>query len=291
MQPQTGLGQRVAARLQREQSGQPPASIHAVTDAHDSPESGPRARDRASPIPSPTPSTGLDPSRDLDSSGRQPIWANPWLWAILAGLILIPAMRPFLRFEPAPPPILIQLPEFSLQDQNGRVFGSDQLAGKVYVASFLFTRCTTICPAITSAVRRLGERFREEQVEGVELVSFTVDPTYDTPEVLSEFAQRHRINGERWRLLTGDEDQIRSLVVDGFKTPMGSLEQATGSDDPAQTLIDIAHTGRLVLVDGSGGIRGYYDISVEGLDEVFHRTRHVLSERRPRRRSAGDRGS
>ena len=197
---------------------------------------------------------------------------NPWFLAALAGLVLIPAIRPLLRFEPDPPPVLRQLPEWRLVDQNGESFGSGDLEGEVWVASFLFTRCATVCPRLTASVRQLQRRYREEGVEGVRLVSFSVDPEHDTPERLRDYAGSRALDLERWSLLTGAEQDVRSLVVDGFAMPMGERLDLAGG------LVDVAHAARLALVDRDGGIRGYYASDAVGLDEVFHRTRQILTE-------------
>ena len=197
---------------------------------------------------------------------------NPWFLAALAGLALIPALRPLLRIEPDPPPVLRQLPEWRLVDQDGEDFGSADLAGDVYVASFVFTRCATVCPRLTAEVGRLERRYREEGVEGVQLVSFSVDPEHDTPERLRDYAGRRGLDLERWRLVTGGEQEVRSIVVDGFALPMGERIDLAGG------LVDVAHAARLVLVDRDGGVRGYYGSDAVGLDEVFHRTRQILAE-------------
>ncbi|MXX75176.1 MAG: SCO family protein [Holophagales bacterium] len=197
---------------------------------------------------------------------------NPWLLAALAGLVLIPAIRPLLRFEPDPPPVLRQLPDWRLVDQNGESFGSDELAGEVYVASFLFTRCATICPRLTASLRQLERRYREEGVEDVRLVSFSVDPEHDTPERLRDYAGSRSLDLEHWSLLTGAEPEVRSIVVDGFALPMGERLDLAGG------LVDVAHAARLALVDRDGGVRGYYGSDAVGLDEVFHRTRQILAE-------------
>lgn len=186
--------------------------------------------------------------------------------------MLIPALRPLLRFEPDPPPVVGRLPEWRLVDQNGEAFGSGDLAGDVYVASFLFTRCPAVCPRLTASLRQLELRFREEGVRRVRLVSFSVDPAYDTSERLREYARSHGIDDERWRLLTGVEQEVRSLVEDGFEQPMGESLILWGG------AVDVAHTTRLVLVDQGGGIRGDYGSDRVGLDEVFHRARQVLAE-------------
>lgn len=187
-------------------------------------------------------------------------------------MVLIPALRPLLRIEPDPPPVLRQLPEWRLVDQDGGAFGSSDLAGEVYVASFVFTRCATVCPRLTAELSRLERRYREEGVEGVRLVSFSVDPEYDKPERLRDYAASRGLDLERWRLVTGDEQEVRSVVVSGFALPMGERIDLAGG------LVDVAHAARLVLVDRDGGVRGYYGSDAVGLDEVFHRTRQILAE-------------
>ena len=203
---------------------------------------------------------------------RRSFWSNPYVWATLAGLILIPLMRPFMIFEPDPPPKLADLPGFSLLDTAGEPYGSADLEGQVYVANFIFTRCTAICPMLTSAMARLDRRYLEAEVDGIHLVSITVDPEFDTPEKLAAYAQKFGVDRERWTMLTGPPERIEELVEKGFKTGIGAPE-AMG-----EGLVDIAHSGKFVLVDQLGGIRGYYDHDTEGLDEIFHRSQHVLKE-------------
>jgi protein SCO1/2 len=200
---------------------------------------------------------------------RRSLFESPFVWAALAGLVLIPLMRPLLRFEPPPPPVVATLPQFALVDQNGAPFDNARLEGAVHVVGFVFTRCTTVCPVVTASLRRLANRFEASNERGVKLLLVTVDPRHDTPEVLREWAQRQGLDFERWHLLTGDEAAVRRLVVEGFLVAMGEPLETAG-------LIEIAHTGRLALIDGAGGVRGYYDTSEEGLDEVFHRSRTVL---------------
>jgi protein SCO1/2 len=190
------------------------------------------------------------------------------------GIVTLTAIRPLLRRVPEPPPVLSQLPAFSLVGIDGKPFGSQDLRGQVYVASFFFTSCRSICPALMKGVARLQDGFAQRNVRGIRLVSITVDPEYDTPEILGEYAKTLGVDPERWTLLTGDPEAVRRLVVDGFKTPL--VAPPPGGPGP----IDIAHTGKLVLVDGSGRIRGYYGTDELGLDEVFNRAQHVLRQER-----------
>ena len=159
---------------------------------------------------------------------------SPFFWAFLAGIVTLTALRPLLRHVPEPPPVLATLPDWSLVDADGRPFGSRELHGQVYVVSFFFTQCRSICPAIMRGMARLAEGFDKNGVTGVRLVSISVDPEHDTPEVLKEYARGIGANPARWTLVTGDPARVRALVVDGFKTPM--VRAATAPPEP----IDIA---------------------------------------------------
>jgi protein SCO1/2 len=211
------------------------------------------------------------------SEPRTPVWRNPFVIAFLAGIVTLTLIRPLLRHEPEPPPVLSQLPAFSLTDQDGKPFGSAELKGQVYIASFFFTRCPSICPKLMHDVLKLQDGFDSRGIEGIRLVSITVDPENDTPPVLKQYGQLLKANPARWTFLTGPTDEVESLVVGGFKTPMDRGQSST------DTAMDIAHTGKIVLVDGSGRIRGYYGTDESGLDEVFNRAQHVLKQQKEAR--------
>lgn len=200
---------------------------------------------------------------------RVPLMRNPWVLAFLVGCITVTLIRPFLRWEPEPPPVLGELPAFTLVDTTGASFGSAELRGEPWIASFFFTRCPSICPVLMTRVATLQERFRDAGVTGIRLVSISVDPEHDTPARLREAEPRYGVDPARWKLLTGERAAVQTLLVDGFKVP--GLEKL-GSDG------DLPHTAKLVLVDGRGRVRGYYDSDEPGLDEVFHRAQHVRTE-------------
>lgn len=213
----------------------------------------------------------LEAMREREET-RASIFRSPFLWAFLIGIVTITLMRPFLRFEPDPPPVLYPLPPFELTAASGEPFGSDDLAGTPYVASFFFTHCPSICPTLMRSVASLAERFDAEGVDGIRLISISVDPETDTPEVLGEYAERIGADSPRWTLLTGEPDEIRKVLLEGFRVPAGDPQERPNG------LYDIAHTGKLVLVDAHGNVRGYYASTDMGLDEVFHRSRHVKRE-------------
>jgi protein SCO1/2 len=199
---------------------------------------------------------------------------NPYVWGFVIGIVTLTAIRPLLRHVPEPPPVLFQLPAFTLVGMDGKSFGSAELHGQVYIASFFFTSCRSICPGIMRGMGRLQAGLAERNVQGVRLVSISVDPEHDTPEILGAYAKEMGVDSGRWTLLTGDPEPIRRLVVDGFKTPV--VPAPPQGAEP----LDIAHTGKLVLVDGGGHVRGYYDSDEMGLDEVFNRAQHVLRQER-----------
>ena len=200
------------------------------------------------------------------------IFRNPWVWAFFIGIVTLTAIRPLLRRVPEPPPVLFQLPEYSLVASDGRPFGSAELRGQVYIASFFFTSCRSICPPLMHGVKQLQEGLARNEVQGIKLVSISVTPEQDTPSVLTDYGKTLGVDPARWILLTGDEQRVKEIVVGGFKTPIDPVPQ--GGAEP----MDIAHSGKLVLVDGLGRVRGYYDSSEMGLDEVFNRAQHVLRQ-------------
>lgn len=201
---------------------------------------------------------------------RVPLVRNPYVWAFIIGCVTITLMRPLLRHIPKPPPVLGTLPEFSLVDTGGKAFGSADLRGRVYVASFFFTRCPSVCPLLMTRMAQLQQRFRDAGIDDIHLVSITVDPANDTPDALRDAEPRYGVDERRWTLLTGAPDRVRALCVDGFHVP--GFEQAYRGEG------DIPHTTKVVLVDGQGRIRGYYDTDESGLDEVFYRAQHVRDE-------------
>jgi protein SCO1/2 len=141
--------------------------------------------------------------------------------------------------------------EFSFTNQDGARFGSAELRGKVWVAAFFFTRCPTICPKITARMKWLGEQAKERKL-GLELVSISVDPENDTPEVLREYAKKNGLDLAHWSLLTGDDEAIKKTTLEGFKVAVEGKADATAPD------FGILHGSHLVLVDRVGQIRGYY---------------------------------
>jgi cytochrome oxidase Cu insertion factor (SCO1/SenC/PrrC family) len=169
------------------------------------------------------------------------------------------------------PPVLATLEPFSLTDSQGNAFGSRQLRGKVWVADFIFTRCAGPCPMMTSRMAQLQARLAQAPTRSdARLVSISVDPTHDSPEVLRRYASMAEANPHRWRFLTGGHDETWRLAQDGFKLPV--------ANNPEDTRMPILHSQKFVLVDRAGLIRGYYDgLDDTGFDQLLGDLDRVLA--------------
>jgi protein SCO1 len=162
----------------------------------------------------------------------------------------------YLLRRPAGGPDLPRIgdaPAFSLVSEQGKPVTQADLAGKVWIADFVFTRCGGSCPILSARMAALAERTRD--VTELRFVSFGVDPEYDTPEVLAGYGRKLGADPARWTFLHGPRPLVRSLIRDGFKLAV--------EDAPADSVEPILHSTRFVLVDGEGAIRGYYD----GMDQ------------------------
>jgi len=151
---------------------------------------------------------------------------------------------------------LIQLPSFTLDNAQGDRFDSEQLLGKVWIADFVFTRCMGPCPMLTLQMAKLEHQLKNDpRWEQMRLVTFTVDPDYDTPEVISEHSKRAGMSTQQWLWLTGDRKPMWDLINNGFKLMVGPSD--TTKDDPGHGLI--THSSKFVLVDRKLQTRGYYN--------------------------------
>lgn len=178
-------------------------------------------------------------------------------WRVLSALLVLAAAGMavglwWLRPPPPVPPQLGEVPEFSLTERSGRTVRRADLDGRPWVADFIFTRCTGMCPALSTQMRELRRRAAEAGLTA-RFVSLSVDPIHDTPAVLRDYAERFAA-GDDWLFLTGERDALYALIGGGFK--LSVAERSPDAVAPGGELI--AHSDRFVLVDGAGRIRGYY---------------------------------
>lgn len=199
------------------------------------------------------------------------MWPDPRIvgargWLVGALLLLAPAV---IACSVEELPVYYDIPSFSLTDQMGRTVASDDLEDRVVLANFIFTNCTEFCLTLTPRMAQVQERLKEDGLlgEDVVLLSFSVDPEYDTPEVLLEYAELYGADHDAWRFLTGTPEEMEGIVTDGFRLAYTEAPQtlehihADGSVHVHE--YNVVHTNRLALVDGAGQVRAYYDGAAE----------------------------
>jgi protein SCO1/2 len=160
-----------------------------------------------------------------------------------------------------------RVPAFELINQYGQRFGSTQLLGKIWIADFIYTTCPGPCPMISS---RMSELQKPLEKTDVHLVSFTVDPARDTPQILRGYAEKLQAEPDRWDFLTGSQSAIYGLSRNGFKLTISDGKEGKGIP---------VHSTRMILVDRHGEIRGYYDAAeADGMTRLLADTNHLLRE-------------
>ena len=148
-----------------------------------------------------------------------------------------------------------KIPAFELVDQHGQKFTSAQTKGKIYVADFFFSRCGTICPKLSGSLSRVQDLFAENP--DILIVSHSIDPQHDTPEVLKDYAKKYDAQAGKWYFLTGEKKAIYDLAIKGYKLPVAD---ASDYDKNIKSVDDtFIHSEKLLLIDKEGYIRGIYD--------------------------------
>jgi protein SCO1/2 len=163
------------------------------------------------------------------------------------------------------------IPKFyGLKDQDGQSYSFEKVKGKVFVAEFFFSRCKSICPIMTSQMARVqDEIIQENWKDRVLLLSHTVDPVYDQPQVLRAYAQSHGADFSIWSFVNADSS-VYSLAQQGYLLSAFPSVDAEGG---------FFHTDQLTLVDQDLHIRGYYDgTSTQSVDELIKDLRVLMSE-------------
>jgi len=145
--------------------------------------------------------------------------------------------------EQEPLPVIGSIPEFEFIDSEGRDISLTNLKGKVWVADFIFTTCTMACPIMTGNMNTIHKKYKKN--DDLRLVSISVYPEYDTPEVLKKYASQYQADTDTWHFLTGNESTVKEVIKDGFK--IGDYEDI------------IFHSEKFALVDKNGMIRAYYN--------------------------------
>ena len=178
----------------------------------------------------------------------------------------------FEMMQPPTAPVTLQkywsVPDFALTERSGQTVKLADFAGKVWVADFFYTTCPGPCPMMSS---RLSDVQKELGAEpNLRLVSISTDPEKDTPDVLKLYAGKFKA-ADRWLFFTGRKADIYSLARDGFKLPIA---------EPASPGGQIIHSTRLILIDKTGTVRGFYEATGEtGVRDLIRDIRKLLEEK------------
>lgn len=141
--------------------------------------------------------------------------------------------------------------DFSFTERSGETVTKQDLLGKPWIVSFIFTRCAGPCPKVSGQMSLLQGALADEDVR---LVTMTVDPDYDTPERLAHYAEAYGADPDKWLFLTGDKDTLYGYIAKEF---LQTVEEMQGED--RKPGFEVLHTTNLMLVDSKGVVRGKYN--------------------------------
>ena len=215
----------------------------------------------------------IGPSFSRKSNLVEKLVSSKLFWFIACGLLFAyPITKSINRMLPADLPVYTTVPDFRFTDENGKSYGTNELKGKVYIANFMFTSCQTSCPILLKKIQTVQHRMRGV-IDRAAIVSFTVDPETDSSQVLFEKARELKANPVVWRFLTASIAGTKKLLVDGYKVPVGDKEIAN-------SIMDVAHSNKLVLVDQEGKIRGYYSIENDSINKLMIDTGLLINKKK-----------
>ena len=214
------------------------------------------------------------------------LWINIGIGLLfLAGAV---ALYQFIASRVQPLPVYMPLPEVTLTDQDGQPFDLNQTRGKVTVVSPIYTHCPDICPITTAKMKQIQDRIQSAGLNNqVQLVTFTVDPERDRPDVLKRFSGLYHMDPSNWVFLTGTSDQIDILIkglslyvervyyIDGTPVPEASLPNPE-TDTPYL----VNHTDRLFLVDRQGNVRALPPGSRTDIDNAMQLIQQLVNEKK-----------
>jgi protein SCO1/2 len=199
------------------------------------------------------------------------------------GVGVLGALLAASRAVPHPLPMLPHqgtLPEFSLIDHRGALVSRSTLDGSVWIADFIFTRCAGQCPLMSAQMAKLSEALRD--VPSIRFLSFSVDPSYDTPARLASYARSSGVHDDRWRFVTEAAHPGEAGASTPAMTSIAQLAQQgfrLGVSTDGTPEEPITHSVRFVLVDSHGSIRGTYDATDAQAMAQLHTDARRLAQR------------
>lgn len=172
-------------------------------------------------------------------------------------LILVPVFVVLVMndyFSKKTLPVLGNINNFILYDQNGNEFSEEDLLGNYWISDFIFTTCAGPCPVMSSQFQGFQEKYSDNS--NLKLLSISVNPQYDTPNILQNYGERYSADFKKWNFLTGDVNEIHTLALESFK--VGDAENP------------IFHSAFFILIDDQAQIRGYYNSTInEDINKMY----------------------
>jgi cytochrome oxidase Cu insertion factor (SCO1/SenC/PrrC family) len=191
---------------------------------------------------------------------------------IAAKVTLKSGVKPLVGQTSEKLPVFGEISGFALTEAGGRNMKHSDLQGKIWIANFIFTHCAGPCPLMSGRMSLIAKQFEGEP--HLRLVSFSVDPERDTPEVLTEYGKRFERNPEQWFFLTGEKMEIFKLAQQHFHLGVNDIPPEE-REAPDQTVF---HSTKFVLVDAEGKIRGYYaSDQAADMDHLIRDTQTLLA--------------
>ncbi len=162
-----------------------------------------------------------------------------------------------------------KIPDFTFTNQQGQSVTEDDLNGQITIVNFFFTSCPTICPKMMNKLKRVQNKFAEN--DKVQILSHTVDPEHDSVDVLADYGQRLSIKPGMWDLVTGDKRKIYKMARSGYELVAVEGKKGDGSG--------FVHSERVALIDWERRIRGYYEgTEDEDIDKLMEDVRFLLKK-------------
>ncbi len=169
-----------------------------------------------------------------------------------------------------------EVPSFTFTNQNNKTITNADYKDKVYVVEFFFSTCPSICPVMNKNMQQVQDAFATNKDFGI--ASFSIDPSYDTPEVLKAYANSYDVTHPNWNFLTGEKADIMKLSNEGFKLYAAESAEAEGGFE---------HSGMFALIDKDGNVTSridengnpliYYNgLEQEGIDMLIEDIKKIL---------------
>ena len=173
--------------------------------------------------------------------------------------------------------------DFSFTDTNGQTLTKKDLLGKPFIIAFVFTQCRGPCPKVTLQMRELQDLLKNYDFN---LVSLTVDPERDTPEILEKYGKLYGADFDRWKFVTGDQAQIYGLIQRSFKMP---VEEAVG--EKRKPGFEIIHSTNIMLVNSEGRVIGKFNATKDDEMARLKNQLEKIAARKNKKESAAEEGS